>query len=94
VSVVEVVQPSSAMWYSYILGCDRSVFSLCQLRGAVTALNLTGVCSVAVSYVGQLLLWMWWQLIFFYSNFPVTTLGNDLFWGSYINKLPFLWSTV
>jgi hypothetical protein len=57
-SVVEVFQPLSALWYSYSLGCDRSVFSPCHLRGAVTALNLTGVYSAAVNYVGQLLLWL------------------------------------
>jgi hypothetical protein len=54
----ECVQLVSAMWFSYSLGCDRSVFSLCQLCGSVTAWDVIGVCSACVSYVVQLQLGM------------------------------------
>jgi hypothetical protein len=106
----ECVQLVSAMWFSYSLWCDRSVFSLCRLFGSVTAFDVIGECSACVSYVVQLQLVMWsesvqlvsamWDRYFFgsdgslflfsYSSFPVTTFGIDLFWGAYINKLPFL----
>jgi len=57
-SVVEVVQHVLAMGCSYSFESDRSVFSLCQLCGTFTYLDVIGVCSTCVSYVGSLLLWM------------------------------------